>query len=126
MGWFMEDRPEHEGFLVALAPRDLPRERHGDVSLVRSRDVLLRELGYPDDEHSVEFIKRLKVGCACGWRSPELQVPFGMSAHYFPFVCSLNGDHAGEVEQRALELWKEHLRSEADRHWLIHWRRTAR
>lgn len=124
MGWVNEDRLAHEGFLVGLVPRDLPRDRQGDVSLVRSRDSLHRELSYPEDEHAVECIKRVKVGCACGWRSPELHVPSGAWGHYFPFVCSLHGDHAEAIEERALSLWREHLRSDADEHWLIYWRRA--
>jgi hypothetical protein len=56
--------------------------------------ALHRELGYPDDDHSVNAIKRVKAGCSCGWRSRELHVPFGTMAYFHPFVCGLYGPNA--------------------------------
>lgn len=78
---------------------------------MRSHGALHRELSYPEDEHAVNAIKRVKVGCSCGWRSPELHVPFGTMAYFFPFVCGFQGPHAEQIEDRAAELWHEHLRS---------------
>lgn len=108
---------------MAMVPRELPRDRHGECTIVRSHGVLHRELSYPEDERSVHAIKRVKVGCSCGWRSSELHVPFGTMAYFFPFVCGFQGPHAEQIEDRAAELWHEHVRSGSDEHWLTGWRR---
>lgn len=78
---FCSDRPECEGFVIALVPRDLPTVLEGDC------------------------IRYASVGCACGWRSRIQLVPLGTS--WSPHMLWLDG----EARERAHDLWSaEHDR----------------
>lgn len=101
MGWFSSDTPDHEGYAV------------GFVTLVkdgRRCDGIYRELGYADED--VARIDMVSAACECGWRSPrwkpspwrnskgEYTVP-DFSPHTV-FISEAD-------EDRALELWREHV-----------------
>lgn len=93
MGWLVEDRPGHEGYLVAYVPR-----ARNDLSR-------LRELSYPDE--CGDEIRRIGVGCECGWRSPVVVSPFGTT--YVPHCVSLPERDEARYEEMAVKLWRRHV-----------------
>lgn len=110
MGWLC-DLDGHEGFLVALVPHDLPRERAGDCSLANrygiSESGLYREVRYPE-AHAVRGIRKICIACDCGWRSPYLDVPISVEAEYAPCSLFLRGAHAEGIEDYCGDLWQAH------------------
>ncbi|HLF10108.1 MAG TPA: hypothetical protein VJA26_02750 [Gammaproteobacteria bacterium] len=94
MGWIRETSPGHEGFAVALVPRD-----GCDVA-----SKLYRELDYPTDDVARTDIAAVKAGCECGWRSPNL--PFLRdAAEWYPFCVTLS-EHD---EERLRRQWVDHV-----------------
>lgn len=100
MGWFDDDHPGHEGFLVGFIPRTDSR-------------VLWRELASPTDREPVPHLARLAVGCDCGWRSSHFPVPAGLRADWHPYAVTLTGHHGDERTETLLAaphvLWRAHL-----------------
>lgn len=101
MGWFIEDKPHHEGYLVGLV-----REERGGWTY-------WRELAYPADQHRAEGdITTVQVGCECGWRSSRLVAP--ALTKWAPHVVVLEPDLRShrEFEEQARALWNRHASTE--------------
>lgn len=90
MGWYSDQHPGHEGFLVGVV-REL------------ESSALWRELGRRDESERV-LIERLAIGCDCGWRSPRFHLPFGVVASWVPFVVALAPKT--DTEQNRNLIWR--------------------
>lgn len=93
MGWFLADRPGHEGYIVAYV-------------LENGSSDLWREVHYPE-KHEGE-VKRLAVGCTCGWRSPLCVAPYG--TRWAPYSIWLPERDEGRYEDKACRVWRQHMR----------------
>lgn len=93
MGWFQEDAPGHEGYVIGAVPvvDERGRERPGFWR------VLTR------DERGMS--SQLQAECECGWRSPRV--------HVYPPV-EWNGIMMCSTSQsdRMAEYWSEHIELE--------------
>jgi len=87
MGWMSEQGCE--GYPVALERDSKGRWRELTVG----------------DEGRRRNLTAVQIACECGWRSPRLPAPLG--SEWFPYACFL----PEEFEQRALDIWREHLRT---------------
>jgi len=107
MGWFSDEHPGHEGYLVAFVPRH------------PTSTALWRELGFLTDTDPQLELARLAVACDCGWRSPHFHPPFGTIANWYPSSVELEPkvDNASgrEMVWRAREaaraLWWAHCQA---------------
>lgn len=88
MGWFRDDRPGHEGYVLGL--RD---DGEGDWH------ALTR-----DDEYPERRLKMVQVACECGWRSQRLHAPH--RAEWYPCIVEFHDEGAEELARR---LWHEHM-----------------
>jgi hypothetical protein len=89
MGWIHDDVSGHEGFIAGFTPRGQGSE-------------LVRELASPEDVIAFPVVA-IGAACTCGWRSPRWK---SASAKWRPFTVQTSE----RDEQRALELWLEHVR----------------
>src|SRR3990172_9145429 len=98
MGWFREDDPAHEGYVVGLVPEQVTYKALDGRAI---RATHLRELNYHQD-HDREVAKGglpvtvFQVACECGWRSRRFVAP--CRARWYPYSLEL-GDEA--LEQAA-------------------------
>lgn len=93
MGWIDDIDGHHEGYLVACV------QENGSS--------IWRELSYPNDKTKREDIKRVQVGCDCGWRSPRIIAPYG--TRFLPFCVALPERDEQDFESAAIKLWRAHL-----------------
>jgi hypothetical protein len=120
MGWFNDEFPGHEGYIVGLVPVDLEAARAaGALDLGgeewrqyldrHGRPVCWRELsskgaaGEPDKHQTVRVIQ---VGCDCGWRSQHFYAPSG--TRFAPSIVLLPREGAEGLEDHALRVWRRH------------------
>jgi hypothetical protein len=105
MGWHpSNDDGSHEGYLVGF----VEDERHG--AFTGHCPHRLRELGTGLD-HKLEpepgvgsvVLRFVKVGCACGWRSPLLHAP--SNTEWFPCIVAAPAD----FEDACAGLWQAHV-----------------
>jgi hypothetical protein len=95
MGWFHEELPSHEGHVTGYVDRDGALSRSG----------LYRELVYqPADQRRCKVLF-LGAACECGWRSPRFQPSVFEPPTWSPYCVSA----CERDEERALQLWQEHL-----------------
>lgn len=87
MGWFHDDAPGCEGYIVGLV-RESGR---------------YRELRYPHDNKSMRP-HAVQGACECGWRSSRFRTP--LRAEYGPFSVHMNDERA---EEEIRELWRAHI-----------------
>lgn len=92
MGWFSEDAPQCEGYVVGLEVDPDKRANY-------------RELRYPDERPRI--VHAVQVGCECGWRSPIMTAPIG--THWYPFMIELPD---ARHEDKCRQIWREHLSAE--------------
>jgi hypothetical protein len=92
MGWFSDEAPGHEGYVVGLV----------EVGPYR-----WRELGV--DDQVAEAIRWVQVGCECGWRSCRMIAP--CRTRWYPSTVEI----ADEYQDRAAALWRGHVRELVDR-----------
>jgi len=92
MGWFHDDAPQCEDYVVALEPE-------------AGYPGSYCEIRYPDDRPRT--VRAVQVGCDCGWRSSIMIAPTGTTWH--PFMVELPD---GPYDERARLIWKEHIEAE--------------
>lgn len=103
MGWFNDQAPRHEGYLVGL--RTITTE---------GGSVGFRALESEDDDGRQELPLRIvQVGCDCGWRSQRLRAPFGTmwsGLVVLPRAEQERETAAGSIpfEIVCRDLWREH------------------
>lgn len=102
MGWLNEAFPGHEGYVVALIEHE-------------PGSSFYQELAYPslppgacEDEIRTRgyLLRRIAVGCDCGWRSPHMRAP--AFTHWYPRFVELPNEHH---EDLARAIWHAHIES---------------
>lgn len=104
MGWIHEEMPGHEGYLVALVEREagsgdwreLGRGPEKAADVMRADAAPKRELA----------ARVVQVACECGWRSPRIDAPYGVT--WAPFTV----DAPEPFEEEAADMWREHIRQQ--------------
>jgi hypothetical protein len=127
MGWFIDGKGLHEGYLVAMVDDDLPFDRAGACSVLprfqSPEHYPLRELGRKDGgelgapmgarhaaSYDVHNVQLACVACACGWRSRVFRVAMAIEpSTWRPYGCQFGG----HVEHNAREVWRAHVASDA-------------
>lgn len=97
MGWFNDNMPDHEGYVIGLV-----RDERGETWSPDGHR--LRRLTTGDVAQPVPFVQ---VSCDCGWRSRVFTAPIG--AEFFPSICVVNE----RAEERAIAIWKLHATTDA-------------
>lgn len=98
MGWFSDNAPGHEGYVVGLV---LDRERG------LARNEYWRELSPSDEQLGRIPVRRIQVGCDCGWRSRVIVAPYGTTWVPCCVFFALDAD-----DELAGALWSEHAETE--------------
>lgn len=98
MGWFHDDAPKCEGYVVGLE-RVTEGNAHGSIER-------WHEIRHPDPRPKV-VVQAIQVGCDCGWRSPVMTAPIGTM--WYPCIVELP---SGGFEDRARLIWREHVEAE--------------
>ena len=101
MGWFNENAPGHEGYVIGLV-----ESVNGETwSPAGTR---LRRLGTGDKaQKRVPFVQ---VACDCGWRSKVFSAPIG--TEFWPSTVDLP---SGRSEERARAIWRLHADDDTSR-----------
>lgn len=98
MGWFLDDLPEHEGYVKALVFLE------GTDPASRC----YRELGYPLDKDRRDDIQAIQAGCDCGWRSarwrPRPWWNKDEKPGYTPYIAYVSPQDTDQ----ARDLWTKH------------------
>jgi hypothetical protein len=96
MGWFHDEHPGHEGYVVGL--------------IEEKPDGRWREIRGGDQEQREFRVERMKVACDCGWRSRVFHA--GLRAQWSPSHTDLRDE---QLEDAARAIWLAHLQEEARR-----------
>lgn len=111
----LDERYEHEGYLVGYVPRDW--QPSGGAVAIGSRKPAsrlpdysaadpLRELGSETDrKHVIAGVRVVGYACGCGWRAPlvELDEPL----EWFPATF----DRSEELDDQLAVPWSKHVES---------------
>lgn len=101
MGWIHEDKPGHEGYVVAV-DRDPERaywHEHGYFPSLACG-------AWRGEDGPVTTVQ---VACECGWRSSRYAAPSG--TRFFPHTVVFAEHYEEAAEAAAVEIWREHIRT---------------
>jgi hypothetical protein len=103
MGWFNEQAPRHEGYLLGI--RAITTE---------GGSIGFRALGGDDDDGRTDLpLQIVQVGCDCGWRSQRLRAPLGTTWSGIVMLPRAEQEKETAVGRKPFEtvcreLWREH------------------
>jgi hypothetical protein len=93
MGWFRDEAPGHERYVVGL------------VQVGADGSPRWRELSRAGgDEKAPAHVERIQVECDCGWRSRVFETP--LRAKWFPYVVELDDE---ALEDASARVWRRHV-----------------
>lgn len=112
MGWFRDEAPGHEGYLIAVV-RVTAENADGIVlrSWYRELTGLVRD-AEAQRMYDGARISIVQVACECGWRSMRLQAPAGTT--WRPLSVRLPAYDEEAFEDFAAGLWSAHVREHGD------------
>jgi hypothetical protein len=102
MGWFNDNAPGHEGYLIANIVED-GRFVKVDEAVYWKLTVMPRRGLH---------VSIVQVECECGWRSPRLRAP--MHTTWAPCIVLIGTTFREDFEAFAEALWTEHCRAAAE------------
>ena len=101
MGWFNDNAPGHEGYVIGLVEDD-----KGETWSPSGKR--LRKLGTGDKARTrIPFVQ---VACDCGWRSKVFIAPIGTD--FWPSTVALTSERS---EDRAAAIWRLHADDDTSR-----------